>query len=190
MGLFTTVLLAGKAGAAPWRLPDDLVQYVRVHENNLEALPYSVYAKKAGPATTVTFNHPRGHLKNFEIIRIQYGGTYPFTVVKSSQPFVITSQEDDVLIVGLPGERLERRYVPNDLPSSNNRTLSPHPAFSEKLKVIPILPPGVPDGILREQKIYRRGEENDWIPNPRQTTFRGRVTTDHGEFIHYQVFLK
>jgi hypothetical protein len=108
-------------------------------------------------------------------VRANNGGTYPFTVIKSTESFIIVNEEGDPLVVGLKNpqvkvEQSQPQYVIRNV--NGEQVLVPTQQVpkqinvSGRLEIKPSLPPGVDGKILRSNVNYRA---NEVIYSPNQS---------------------
>lgn len=130
-----------------------------------------------------------------ERIRKAFGGAIPYVVVKSEKlPFVIMTQEKDVLVVGHPQPRrvvlreatsyrvVQGEGCPVIVPSSDAHTLIVEQ--TDKLEVRPELPSWLPTDILKSRTSYK-DQETVYRPNQRLAHSGSDVVIDG---IKYECF--
>ena len=150
-------------------LPSELTQYIAPINGTLTAVPYSQLSASGGQSTSIQIVQSPGnlrHIPKYLEIRQRYGGVYPYVVVKSRKPYVVISQDCDVLVIGLTEPK--RAMVPRSpslrlIPQSDGTAIAT-PVEREPVNVIYVqdrldlavqLPPGVPSDLLKRQDLYR-----------------------------------
>jgi len=150
-------------------LPGELTQYIASINGTLTAVPYSPLSASGGQSTSIQIVQSPGtlrHIPKYVEIRQRFGGIYPYVVVKSRSPYVVISQDGDVLVIGLTEPKramVSRSPSLRLIPQSDGSAIAT-PVEREPVNVIYVqdrldlavqLPPGVPSDLLKKQDLYR-----------------------------------
>jgi hypothetical protein len=187
-------------------LPPDLRQILIRRENSLVAVPLAQVAQQVSNTTVIEIVTRGDQVRSEKLlskVRSSYGGIYPYVVVKSSDySYLIVSQENDVLVVGLKNP--ERTVVTPPpqlvLVPKPDGSLVAQPTAAPTLQVLKFvgridpateLPPGVPQNILKKFDFTGPGSTKEpfFEPNRRlafEITNQHKVLASDGE--PYRVF--
>lgn len=126
---------------------------------------------------------PGDHLDPLERLRTKFGGELPYNVVKTKQPFVMVSEDDDILIVGL--RNLEKEVLSQHREGDHELTQNPRQTtiVEGDVKVSPQLPGYMPANVLTTSKDYT-AKEITFEPNRRLCHSTGEYVEFQGERLH------
>lgn len=162
-------------------VPDDLTQYLVLKNGALFAAPSVAISDLSGAGDIEVIRKPDeiATLPTTHLVRSRFGGRFPYVVVHARREFLIVSEEDDVLVVGVrnPSRLLASRApwlseVDRGFDSIVLEYALPAPAeriyVQDRLNVGVILPPGVPSDAVEKQDLADRPgstREPWWQPN-------------------------
>lgn len=155
----------GASASQKVSVPSDLTQYLVKENGRLLAVPTA--APEVTGSAVVVVEEPQqvSQIEEYRKVRAAYGGKYPYLVVKSREPYVVISQDDDVLVVGTPDPRrvivASDTWLRLDRPKKGGpigRKFGPTPVdvtyVQGRLDVGLALPPGVPDDLLSKRDLH------------------------------------